>query len=770
MSKNIQDILKNIVVYIRVNNKIEGTGFFINEFGNILTCYHIFSKVSISKDVLELNENKIEVEFQNQRYPAIVVHSTYDPIRMDVAILKIDIEPQLIHLCDFKEYDSSQSLVTCGYRKEEIDKQRCNGIVHIDHSEDMANHEFIILDDSSSHHKVIKGLSGSPLLEENSYTLVGIIVGRFDKRFEEYDEAIAIPISKIAKIFEPLNIKIREYQKYIKLQNIFVKNKFLSLKKRERLSEDFCKFFLSNNIELSQCGDFETILNVIKEHNLIDIFIEWIPYWINQEFKRDLEMEDFYFENREKHLLEVISEQEGSTFIAIDGALSCGKTHILTKLQESFKRESWVCYLIKCSYPPSTANEIAISIRNSIPISSRESNDITGHSLGNYILKSKEIIEESFNHNIKGIALLFDDIDRISGEFEFEKFLRLIGEINSILMGNRIHSKIVITGNGFTDTIENFDFLFDFVRKKKKIVLKPFKYKSVKRFINNGNEREIPNIECITARFFYLTNGHPGIMSYIKHNNILNIEKLCNRLYWKNLDLKEVDKKIDDIFRHIMQSIEFPELFNRLAYFRYFDEEILKEVYERWFTESYSVNNPIREILKSKIIFKTDFGTKTLNRAIRIVLLLEGRRDKNLILKLQEAQEIYQLTLERLLDTYPKGSNIHIDIDKILLYLQEYFYLEFTILYYQNGLVDIYRFLDIFENIIDKLINNIVKIKPEGYQKPIEKIFLKLKRSFQDSDFQFHICFCCSEEFDKQPYRLLMRKIVSLEEEIYDDG
>ncbi|NEW61120.1 trypsin-like peptidase domain-containing protein [Sulfurovum sp. bin170] len=771
MQKNIQDVLKDIVVYIRVNGKIEGTGFFINEFGNILTCYHIFSKVSIQKSLEEINQSKIEIEFQNRTYQATAIHSTYDPVKLDVIILKIDTDPQDIHLADFKSYDSSKSLVTCGYRSEELDKHRCNGLVHIEHSEDMADSDFIMLDDSSSHHKIIKGLSGSPIVEESSQAVVGIIVGRFDERFREYDEAIAIPITKIAMIFEPLNIKIEQYRKYLKLESVFIKDKFLSSKKRERLSEDFCRLFLFDSVDLAKCGDFEALLDEIKDRNLIDIFIEWIPHWINEEFKRDLQIERFYFENREKPLLDIVSDKEGSTFITIDGALSCGKTHILTKLKDSFEKESWVCYSIKCSYSPSTADEIAMSIRNSIPISSTESNDIGGHSLGSYILKSKEIMERSFNHEIKGIALLFDDIDRISGEFEFEKFLKLIGEINSILIGNRVRSKMVITGNGLIDRIDSFDYLFDFVRKKKKIVLKPFNYDSVKKFIINGGEKEIPNIDCVTARFFYLTNGHPGIMSYIIHNNIIRVEKLCNRLYWRNLDLQKVDAKVDTIFEHIMQKIEFSELFNKLAYFRYFDEEILKAVYEKWFTNSYRIKNPIREILKSKTIFKTNFGTKTINRAIRTIFLLRSRRDENLIGSLKEAQNIYKMALQELIDSYPKGVDIHIDIDRVVLYLQEYLYLELNILYYNsNNLVDITLFIDKFESEIDRLINEIVRIKPEGYKKPIEKIFSKLKHSFQDSDFKFHICFFCKEEFDIQSYRLLMQKIISLEEEIDEDG
>ena len=428
-----------------MDGKIKGTGFFINEFNNILTCYHVFSNVHVENSLKNINQSNIEIEFQNRTYQAHAIHTTYDPVKLDVIILKIDTAIQNIHLADFKSYDSSKSLVTCGYRSEEIDKHRCNGLVHIEHSEDMANSDFIMLDDSSSHHKIIKGLSGSPIIEEDSQAVVGIIVGRFDERFIEYDEAIAIPITKIATIFEPLNIKIEQYKKYLKLKNVFVKDKFLSLKKRERLSEDFCRLFLSNHQELRKCGDFETILDEIKNRNLIDIFIEWIPHWINEEFKKDLHLKRFYFENREKPLGEIVSDKEGSTFITIDGALSCGKTHILTKLKDSFEKESWVCYSIKCSYSPSTADEIAMSIRNKIPISSMESNDIGGHSLGNYILKSKEIIERSFNHKIKGIALLFDDIDRISDEIEFEKFLKLIGEINSILIGNSIRSKIVIT-------------------------------------------------------------------------------------------------------------------------------------------------------------------------------------------------------------------------------------------------------------------------------------------------------------------------------------
>ena len=150
---------------------------------------------------------------------------------------------------------------------------------------------------------------------------------------------------------------------------------------------------------------------------------------------------------------------------------------------------------------------------------------------------------------------------------------------------------------------------------------------------------------------------------------------------------------------------------------------------------------------------------------------MRSRRDENLIDSLKEAQNIYNIALQELLDSYPKGVNIHIDIDRVVLYLQEYLYLELNILYYNSSsVVDMHLFIEKFENKIDGLINEIVKIKPEGYKKPIEKIFSKLKQSFQDSDFKFHICFLSKEEFNIQPYRVLMQTIISLEEEIEEDG
>jgi hypothetical protein len=383
-------------------------------------------------------------------------------------------------------------------------------------------------------------------------------------------------------------------------------------------------------------------------------------------------------------------------------------------------------------------------------------------------------MEVSFKQEIKGVALLFDDIDRISGEFEFEKFLKLIGEINSILIGSDIRSKTVITGNGLSGRIDEFNYLFDFVRKKKKIVLKPFSYESVKRFLLNSGLKEVQNIDCITARFFYLTNGHPGIMSYVMQNKIIKVEKLCNRLYWRNLNLESIDIKVDTIFKHIMQNIEFSKIFNRLAYFRFFDENILRVIYNRWFEDKYKLKNPIQKILKSKIIFKRDFNIKTINRATRTIFMLHNRRDEEFVKSLQEAQDIYKKALVDLLNSYPKGVDVHIETGRIVLYIQEYFYLELNILYYKdinlNNLVNINIFLDKFESETYFLINEIVKIRPEGYKKPIEKIFTKLKQSFQNSDFKFHICFFCKEEFDTQPYRALMHKIVSLEEEIDKEG
>jgi len=774
MPDSVQDILKNIVVYIKVNGKIQGTGFFINEFGTVLTCYHIFSKVSTIQTLETINQNKIEIEFHNQTYNAIAIHATYEPITLDILFLKVEIPLDLIHLSDLKNYDNTQSLITCGYRSEELDVHRCNGLVHIEHSEDINHEGFIILDDSISHHKIIKGLSGSPLLEASSNAIVGMIVGRFNENFEEYDEAIAIPLSKVATIFDPLRMKIEQYQKYLMLDNIFLKDKFLSSRKREELSEAFCQKFLINHSNVDFCGDFQEILTQIKKENLIDLFIEWIPFWIDQEFKRNLSIKQFYFENRERHLCDIVSDKEGSTFITIDGALSCGKTHMMMKLKERFEQESWLCYSIQCSKAPSTTEEIAMSIRHIIPINRVTSNEMSGYALGNYILQTKDIIQNSFEKEIKGIVLLFDDVDRVSEEHEFEKFLRLIREINSILLGSNIHSKTVIAGNNLSEIIEDFDYSFDFVKKKKKIVLKPFKYEHVRKFIEKTSKEPIKKIDIVTARFFYLTNGHPGIMSYIVEHNVLHVESLAKKFYWKNLNLEVVDKKVEHIFNHIVNKVEFSDIFNRLAYFRYFNDDILGRVYTRWFASKYKFKRPLRKISESKIIFSTDFNTKTTNKAIRSIFLLNSRRKEHFLGDLKEAQNIYEIALEELLQGYPKETNVPINVNKISLYLQEYLFLELNILYFSNikdkKLVQIETVLEKFESKIDYLINEIVHIKPKGYKKPIEEVLSKLKQSFQNSEFKFYVCFFSTEEFDTKPYRMLMQKIVSFEEEIAEDG
>jgi hypothetical protein len=646
--------------------------------------------------------------------------------------------------------------------------------VHIDHSEEIAQEGFIILDDSTSHHKIIKGLSGSPLLEKESNAIVGMVVGRFNEHFEEYDEAIAIPLSEVATIFEPLRMKIEQYQHFLKLEQMFIGDKFLATHRREALAEAFCERFLDDFCMTSKASNFQTILRKVKEKNLIALFIEWIPYWIDKEFKRELSIEQFYFENREKHLDEIVSEREGSTFITIDGALSCGKTHMLLKLKERFEEESWLCYLISCSKTPSTAEEIALSIRHAIPLSGNNSNEISGYALGTYMIEMKKRIEESFEKEIKGVVILFDDIDRIDNEFEYEKFLRLIREINSILLSNDICSKTVVTGNNLSEIIEEFDYAFDFVKKKKKIVLKPFKYPYVQKFIEKHFSKPMVNIETITARFFHLTHGHPGIMSYIVDNDVINVENLHKKLYWKNLNEQLINVKIRHIHEHIMNKVEYADIFCRLSYFRYFNDDILRQVYEKWFASTHKFKRPLRTISESKIIFNTDFNTRTINRAIRSIFLLHNREKESFIENLVEAQKIYETALEELLKTHPKELDVPLNVNKITLYLQEYLFLELNILYFNKNnnknLVKINDILDRFEHKINYLINEIVKIKPEGYQEPIEKILAKLKQSFQKSEFKFHVCFFVNERFDLEPYRMLMQKIVSIEEEIAEEG
>ncbi len=774
MSDSVQDILKNIVVYIKVNGKVQGTGFFINEFGTVLTCYHIFSQVSNIQNLEAINKDKIEIEFHNKSYNAVAIHSTHDPLNLDVIFLKVDIPLNLIYLSDLKNYDNTQSLVTCGYRTEELDVHRCNGLVHIEHSEDINQEGFIILDDSQSHHKIIKGLSGSPLLEASSRAIVGMIVGRFNDNFEEYDEAIAIPLSKVATIFDPLRMKIEQYQKYLTLEHLFIKDKFLSSRKREELSQAFCKRFLKHHCQIESCGDFQEILAHIKKENLIDLFIEWIPFWIDQEFKRSLSIKQFYFENREKHFGDIVSDKEGPTFISIDGALSCGKTHMMMKLKERFEQESWLCYSIQCSKSPSTTEEIAISIRHTLPINNLTSNDMSGYALGNYILQTKEMIQNSFEKDIKGIVLLFDDVDRVTEEHEFEKFLRLIREINSILLESNIHSKTVIAGNNLSEIIEDFDYSFDFVKKKKKIVLEPFKYKHVQKFIEKTSNEAIQKIEMVTARFFYLTNGHPGIMSYIVENEILHLENLAKKLYWKNLNLELINQKVEHIVSHIVKNIEFSDIFNRLAYFRHFNDDILGRVYNKWFASDYKFKRPIRKISESKIVFSPDLNTKTTNKAIRSIFLLHGRQQEHFLDDLQEAQDIYKVALEELLGSYPKETQVPINTNKIALYLQEELFLELNLLYFRHKkdkkLVPIEMVLEKFENRINYLINEIVQIKPQEYKRPIEEVLSKLKQGFQNREFKFHVCFFSTEEFDTQPYRMLMRRVVAFEEEIAEEG
>jgi hypothetical protein len=117
---------------------------------------------------------------------------------------------------------------------------------------------------------------------------------------------------------------------------------------------------------------------------------------------------------------------------------------------------------------------------------------------------------------------------------------------------------------------------------------------------------------------------------------------------------------------------------------------------------------------------------------------------------------------------------VPINVNKISLYLQEDLFLELNILYFSHKkdkkLVPIEMVLEKFENRINYLINEIVQIKPQGYKKPIEEILSKLKQGFQNREFKFHVCFFSSEEFDTEPYRMLLQRIVSFEEEIAEEG
>lgn len=217
----------------------KGTGFFISQECNIVTCWHVIDSLS-----------SIWLKFKGQKYEAQLLSEYCNP-DSDIALLSSNINP------DFKKYlrldndlTIDDDLISIGFPKDHLNN--CpNGfntkgtlVAHTVIKDNETSHRVLMLKDM----EIEEGMSGAPVIAVRTGNAVGLITGKYGKR--EY--GIAIP-AEIISLCIPLFLH-KEKEEYKGIFHSYLVNQEQLLREVQVVGQDIVRVSL---IEIDSFGKRE---------------------------------------------------------------------------------------------------------------------------------------------------------------------------------------------------------------------------------------------------------------------------------------------------------------------------------------------------------------------------------------------------------------------------------------------------------------------------------------------------------------------------------
>jgi energy-coupling factor transporter ATP-binding protein EcfA2 len=312
----LEDLLQQCTVKLTISGQ-RGTGFFVAP-GSILTCAHVVDGAG---------ESPIQVMWNNQENWAQAIVVRLLPKPYDLALLKVDIpigaNPPCVYLSS--EIQSRDPLYLFGY--PDIDYP--NGCPATFGCEGLTGDDPQIIKFASG--QVRPGMSGSPLLNQRTGNVCGIVQFTRDRSFDLGGGAIRASVI-LAKFPELLEQQQSLHQQDRRWSN-FDRDRGIDWLDRSRQLLAAQKHLTTNRLLKESTSNFDDIhvpLGLIERKERPKVKEEPSPEQGSQLYQTEY-TETKRFEH-EAFLAEVVGKPARGKHIAIIGEPGAGKTTLLTKI------------------------------------------------------------------------------------------------------------------------------------------------------------------------------------------------------------------------------------------------------------------------------------------------------------------------------------------------------------------------------------------------------------------------------------------------------
>lgn len=526
-------LIKSVVaIYasgVEHTNKPLGSGFFIGNDGSILTCYHVLS----SKEHPFTPDKHYKIYFQGQYHNAEWIFGSPDPMRLDVAILrvtsgKLPEKAKLVPLGKWEaQLDLDREYISFGYRSaKHFMGLYAHGVVRGRVA--IAEPEAPLLQlspQSPGQEEIRSGMSGAPVF----YLSTNRIVGMVTTRYREYQNGtgtetipLAIPIDAIAELWQPIRIRFKEQELYDRLFFILSPKGWFTKWALERLCEELPEFFGTHCEEFDRNHLPESLLKHIMQRRQLHTFIHWLQRRYGDQIPIEQLMlpNSYYpFVNRREELEQIM---EGRPYTVLDAPIGYGKTALMRRAEVEYAKKQWLCVYSEIPTEPANCVGIGANLQEVIggeSITTLDNEKEIGKELGHRLLNTKKELDRFKTNQVNkigessGIVLLLDNIERLPNKELSLLMTCLLPSIRDVLRSAQVQLRVILAGHNIGPRLENRGYPLLNI-----IPLRPFDFDYVHDTLIQAAETKPEDANLRAAHLMHITGGHPGCMANILEN------------------------------------------------------------------------------------------------------------------------------------------------------------------------------------------------------------------------------------------------------------
>lgn len=723
-----------------------GTGFFIDEEGSILTCFHVVG----DQKTYKLHE-KITMTFIGEERQVECVETVNEPNGLDLAILRAPgwhspEEMALLPVGDwsgpdgrFRSFGFSLSDTFEGIFAE---GQIIGRVRPLSFKIELLQ----LTAQAVGTENIQEGMSGAPIYDETNGMIVGMINVLYKARGSHMP--FAIPIEYIAGKVAFLKARLDETRLLHELQKIICNPKWFP----QNSFEAFYKGApILGLLAYDAFGEEKRYKEIVEQfRGKKQRLFEFICYLLDK--RADIESPLLEHTHRVKFINRELERKEACDifappYILFEGPAGYGKTELLHAIQCKQFQEGWVCLYLEIPDTPavsalSLAQLMAEQVDYGKGVEHLPSLEAIGFVLGGHLQRYFPFE----GGNEVGLVLLVDGIERLP-ESEIHGF---VNQFLPAFQNTLSHVKIRMRFAG-----RSVGSLW--ARNSAKLPLKilplsPFRFKYVQETVR----RLLPNCsdhDSFAAHLMSITGGHPGCMAEIIEKAKVNAQTPevffnSEETVHKQIILKYANQIRDEIPENLRA------IFDILSVFRRFNLRVLDKILsEKLIDYPYDALSLERELTATYLVKRRHGFIQ--DEIVRRLLVLRLRwENPQLLTELYtKARDIYYQDLVR---PFSREED-YVALECLFTELMVYFYQHDNSYANRTALKN-----DFFtqNGILNKYLS-ITKNKPDADE--IKQNLLQLlndENGEGDWEFRFVLNFFMREEkFTAQPYEELLKQI-----------